>query len=88
MSLDSALHRLSQALSRLEDAAERRIEVDEAGAGRALEVQALAEDRDRLAQELDRSFARQAQIQTSNRDVARRLDQVMDTIRQVLGPRI
>ena len=77
MTLDAALQRLSQALTRLEDAVERRLEADDAVAGHAIEVQALAEDRARLAQELDESFARYAQIQTANKDASRRLDQAI-----------
>ena len=87
MSLDAALQRLIQALSRLEDAVERRVEADDAVAGHAIEVQALAEDRARLAQELDESFVRYAQVQTANKDASRRLDQAMETIRLVIGPK-
>ena len=47
--LDTVLLRLTQALARLEDAVERRLEADDAVAGHAVEVQALAEDRARLA---------------------------------------
>jgi hypothetical protein len=85
--LDTVLLRLTQALARLEDAVERRLEADEAVAGHAIEVQALAEDRARLAQELDDSFVRYAQIQSANKDASRRLDQAMETIRLVLGPK-
>ena len=87
MPLDTVLLRLTQALARLEDAVERRLEGDEAVAGHAIEVQALAEDRARLAQELDDSFVRYAQIQSANKDASRRLDQAMETIRLVLGPK-
>lgn len=87
MSLDTVLLRLTQALARLEDAVERRLEADEAVAGHAIEVQALAEDRARLAQELDDSFVRYAQIQSANKDASQRLDQAMETIRLVLGPK-
>ena len=87
MPLDTVLLRLTQALARLEDAVERRLEADEAVAGHAIEVQALAEDRARLAQELDDSFVRYAQIQSANKDASRRLDQAMETIRLVLGPK-
>ena len=87
MPLDTVLLRLTQALARLEDAVERRLEADDAVAGHAIEVQALAEDRARLAQELDDSFVRYAQIQSANKDASRRLDQAMETIRLVLGPK-
>ena len=87
VTLDAALQRMNQALTRLEDAVEQRLEADDAVAGHAIEVQALAEDRARLAQELDQSFARYAQVQTANKDASRRLDQAMETIRLVLGPK-
>jgi len=87
VSLDAALQRLNHALTRLEDAVERRVEAEEATAGHAVEVQALADDRARLAQELDESFMRYAHIQTANKDASRRLDQAMETIRLVLGPK-
>ncbi|MDQ0472019.1 DUF4164 domain-containing protein [Labrys wisconsinensis] len=83
-SLDTALQRLAAALSRIEDAVERRIEADRVGASREVEVQALSDDRARLAQELDESFARCARAEAANRDVSRRLDQAIDTIRTVL----
>lgn len=85
-SLDAALQRLSAALARIEDAVERRIEADRTGASREIEVQALSDDRARLAQELDDSFARFARVEAANRDVSRRLDQAIDTIRTVLEP--
>jgi hypothetical protein len=82
--LDVALQRLSTALGRLEDAVERRREADRAHVAREVEAQALNEDRARLASELDESFARVSRLETANRDVSRRLDAAMDTIRSVL----
>lgn len=82
--LDTALGRLGAALARLEDAFERRTEADRAAAGHDVEVQALSDDRARLAQELDDSFARAARLETANRDVSRRLDEAIDSIRVIV----
>jgi hypothetical protein len=85
-SLDAALERLAASLARLEDAVERRLDGDRAFAGHDVEVQALSDDRARLAGELDDSFARLARLETANRDVSRRLGEAIDTIRAVLEP--
>jgi hypothetical protein len=82
--LDAVLGRLGAALARLEDAFERRKDADRAAAGHDVEVQALSDDRARLAQELDDSFARSARLETANRDVSRRLDEAIDSIRLVV----
>ncbi|CAM5777344.1 hypothetical protein LMIY3S_05989 [Labrys miyagiensis] len=86
MSVDTALHRLNTALAQLEEVAEHRAELDRTIAGHRIEVQALSEDRSRLAVELDASYARFSNLETANRDVSRRLDQAMDSIRHVLEP--
>ena len=87
-SLDAALQRLAASLARLEDAVERRLDGDRAHAGHDVEVQALSDDRARLASELDESFARAARLESANRDVAQRLDQAIETIRTVLEPQL
>jgi Domain of unknown function (DUF4164) len=85
-SAEAALERLEAALSKMEDVVERRIEADRAHAGRDVEVQALSDDRSRLADELDRSYARFARLETANREVSQRLDRAIDTIRLALSP--
>ena len=84
-SVEAALARLEAAMSKLEDVVERRIEADRALSGKDVEVQALSDDRSRLAEELDASYARFARLETANRDVSKRLDQAIDTIRLVLS---
>src|ERR1700744_1998637 len=79
LSVEAALQRLNDALARLEEAAEHRIELDHTIAGDGIEVQALTEDRSRLARELDASYSRYSTLETANRDVSRRLDQAMDS---------
>jgi hypothetical protein len=84
--LDTALERLAASLARLEDAVERRLEADRANEGHAIEVQALSDDRARLAGELDESFAKAARLEAANREVSHRLDAAIETIRSVLEP--
>ncbi len=86
MSVEAALQRLNAALAQLEEVADHRAELDRTIAGHRIEVQALSEDRSRLAMELDASYARFSTVETANRDVSRRLDQAMDSIRNVLEP--
>ena len=85
-SVEAALERLEAAVSKMEDVVERRIEADRVHAGREVEVQALSDDRSRLAGELDASYARFVRLETANREVSQRLDQAIDTIRLVLSP--
>jgi hypothetical protein len=63
---------------------DQRRETDRAHAAREVEVQALGDDRARLAGELDEAFARMARLESANRDVSRRLDAAVDTIRAIL----
>ena len=50
----------------------------------AAQVQALGTDRSKLAADLDAQAARCNRLETTNREVARRLDLAIDTIRTVL----
>jgi Domain of unknown function (DUF4164) len=85
-SVDAALERLEAAVSKMEDVVERRIEADRVHSGRDVEVQALSDDRSRLADELDATYARFARLETANREVSQRLDRAIDTIRLALSP--
>jgi hypothetical protein len=85
-SVDAALERLEAAVSKMEDVVERRIEADRVHSGRDAEVQALSDDRSRLADELDATYARFARLETANREVSQRLDRAIDTIRLALSP--
>ena len=82
--IDAATRRLSLALDSLEAAVERRREADREGAALIAQVHKLGSDRSRLASDLDAAAARSRRLETSNRDVARRLDLAMNTIRSVL----
>lgn len=82
--IDTATRRLTQALDALEAAVERRCEAGRSEAALAAQLQALGDDRARLAADLDTVSARARQLETANRDVARRLDVAMQSIRDVI----
>ena len=70
------------ALDALEAAAERRREIDR---GHVTQIHAFGSDRARLASELDHATARSRGLETATREVARRVDQAIETIRSVLA---
>jgi hypothetical protein len=84
--LASALRSLSGAVDLLEAAAQRRLESDAARTDLETELVVMAEDRARLADELDRSLARADDLATVTKDVSRRLDQVCENIQVMLAP--
>jgi L-lactate utilization protein LutB len=82
--IDAATKRLALALDALEAAVERRGEADRVGDRLGEQLQALSTDRSRLASELDDTAARARKLESTNREIARRLDAAMDTIRTVI----
>jgi septal ring factor EnvC (AmiA/AmiB activator) len=82
--IETATRRLTQALDALEAAVERRREADRSESALAAQVQALGDDRSRLAADLDAVSARAKKLEVANRDVARRLDATMQSIRTVI----
>jgi chromosome segregation ATPase len=82
--IDAATKRLALALDALEAAVERRHEADRDGQSLGTQLHALGADRSRLAAELDEATARAREIETTNREIARRIDVAMDGIRAVL----
>jgi hypothetical protein len=82
--VEAATRRLAAALDALEAAVERRSEADRAEQSLAAQVQALGADRSRLAADLDLQAARSRRLETTNREIARRLDVAIGTIRSVL----
>lgn len=82
--LGAALRRLESAVGVLEAASARALDVGRSGAEREAELALLEDDRARMAEELDSSTARTVRLETINRDVARRLDKTIETIRDVL----
>lgn len=82
--IDSATRRLALALEALEAAVERRLETDRQGDALVAQLHALGGDRSRLASELDLASARARELETTNREVARRIDVAVETIRSVI----
>jgi hypothetical protein len=83
--IEAATRRLAMALDALEAAAERRGEADRGSEGLAAQLHALVNDRSKLAADLDAAAARARTLESTNREVARRLDTAIDTIRSVLA---
>jgi hypothetical protein len=82
--IDAASRRLSAALDALEAATERRREADRGEETLAAQIHALGADRSRLAADLDSQLARSRRLEAANREVSRRLDVAVETIRSVL----
>jgi len=82
--IDAAAKRLALALDALEAALERRREADRNEAALAAQVQALGSDRSRLAADLDAQVARTRRLETTNREIAQRLDVAIGAIRSVV----
>jgi len=82
--LGAALRRLEAAVGVLEAASTRVLDIRRTGAERDTEIMLLSEDRARLAEELDLAASRTARLESTNRDVARRLDHAIATIRDLL----
>jgi hypothetical protein len=83
--LEAATRRLSAALEALEAAVERRCDADRDEDELAARIHALGADRSRLADELDGALVRARALEHANRDIAGRLDNAIDTIREVIG---
>jgi chromosome segregation ATPase len=82
--IDAATKRLTLALDSLEAAAERRREADHTEHGLVEQLHALGADRSRLASDLDVVTARARALESTNQEVARRLDAAIETIRSVI----
>ncbi len=83
-SVEAASRRLALALDALETAVERRRDADRSEEALAEQIHALGTDRARLAGELDAATALSRRLETSNREVAQRIGQAIETIRSVL----
>ena len=82
--IEAATRRLAAALDALEAAVERRREADRSESALAAQVQALGTDRSRLASELDGEAARSRNLESTNREIAQRLDVAIESIRAVI----
>jgi len=83
--VDTAVRRLALALDALDAAVERRKQADQSEETLAAQVQALGADRTRLAAALDGETARSRKLESTNREVAQRLETAMASIQSVLG---
>jgi chromosome segregation ATPase len=84
--LESASRRLHAAIDALEAAVHRRLEHEGSRDDLEAQLQAYGSDRSRLAEEMDRLRARAVDLESVNREVSRRLDHAVATIRTVLEP--
>ena len=82
--IDMAVRRLALALDALDAAVERRREADRNEDGLANQVHVLGVDRAKLAAALDGESARSRRLESTNREVAARLDAAMASIQSVL----
>jgi hypothetical protein len=82
--IDAATKRLALALDALEAALERRRDADRGEETLAAQLHALGTDRSRLAADLDAQAARARTLENTNREIGRRLDVAIDTIRSVI----
>jgi hypothetical protein len=82
--VEQAVRRLSDALDALDAAMELRQEADRHRDVLAEEVHDFSMDRSRLAAELDSVQAHSRVLETNNREAARRLDEAMDVIRDII----
>jgi hypothetical protein len=82
--VEQAVRRLSDALDALDAAMELRLEADRHRDVLAEEVHDFSMDRSRLAAELDSVQAHSRVLETNNREAARRLDEAMDVIRDII----
>ena len=82
--IDAATKRLALALDALEAALERRRDADRGEETLAAQLHALGADRSRLAADLDAQAARSKTLENANREIGRRLDVAIDTIRSVI----
>ncbi|QRG07395.1 DUF4164 domain-containing protein [Xanthobacter dioxanivorans] len=84
-SIEAATRRLHAALDSLTDMIERRREADRHQEALLAQLHALGNDRARLAAELDVAKAESGEVEEVGREVMRRLDVAMGTIRDVLA---
>ncbi len=80
--LETAMEQFSEALEKLEAAARKRVP---SGGTPQRELQALRDDRSRLAHELDHVKADVVALEQVNTEVEGRLDTAIRDIRRVLG---
>lgn len=83
--LSMLLTRIHRAIDDIELSVEREMTRSKSRNALDDEVSMLIADRSRLAEDLDRATANAERLAKSNRDVAKRLDQAMETISTILN---
>ena len=83
--LDSALARFSQALSRLEKASEQRLARAHDSAGSDAELRSVKDERDRLIARVATLEEEARNLAALTEEVEERLDGAISEIREVLG---
>ena len=83
--IEAATKRLHAALDSLTDALDRRREADRHQEALMAQLHAMGNDRARLAAELDLAKSDAAEVEEVGREIIRRLDVAMSTIRDVLA---
>ena len=81
---DQAVKRVMDALDALDAVLEQRLGKDKGGS-LVEQLHAFAIDRSRLALELDAVRARARELENSNREAVRRIDEAMSAVRAVIA---
>ncbi len=84
---DEALSRFNSSLSKLETTINGHLEGQRSIQDAEIEVQGVNFDRGELAENLDKSEARAARLESINQEVSRRLVTAMESIRSVIDSR-
>jgi Domain of unknown function (DUF4164) len=82
---DQAVKRVVNALDALDAVLEERFASVPGGGTLTEQVHAFNVDRSRLASELDTARARARELESSNREAVRRIDEAMSAIRAVIA---
>jgi hypothetical protein len=82
--IEAAAKRLALALDALDAALEHRADAERGRDGITEQLHVLGADRSLLASNLDAATARARKLEAANREIARRLDAAIATIRSVL----
>jgi len=82
---DQAVKRVINALDALDAVLEQRFGSARGGGGLTEQVHVFNIDRSRLASELDVARARTRELESSNREAVRRIDEAMSAIRAVIA---
>jgi Domain of unknown function (DUF4164) len=82
---DQAIKRVTDALDALDAVLEQRFASARGGGPPTEQVHVFNIDRSRLASELDAARARTRELEGSNREAARKIDEAMSAIRAVIA---